>query len=552
MRWARAASLACLLVGLGAGTPARAWPPGAVALCAATGDQLDLFAVSDGAGGVYAAWADQRSGDYDVYLQHLDATGEPAAGYPYDGLLVGDGVGNQLAPQVALEASGGCWLVWKDTGTAVLRRRIVTATLPAGFAPGGQAMTRTIPGATEFRLCAVSPGQLFIIYATGGSGAGVRIVTTVGGPNDPQSLSIGGADASNSSSLRAIPDGVGGALVVWQRTKNGETDLAVQRVSPGPVIASGWPPNGAVLCSAAGVQESPAIVADGEGGLFATWADRRAGNSDIYLARLSGSGATPSDWLLNGIALCTATGAQSRPVLARMGTGGVLVVWEDSRVASTDIYATSWSAAGVRDSGWPVNGGVVSAAANIQLTPVIAPSSDGSAYLAWATLQGGVAFDLSVARASAHGGTIPGGNGLLLSAAPNDQVAPVIVPGNADDSIVLWQDYRDGGADLYAQHVALATPLDAPPSLVSDAGFRVWPQPARAGAARVSFTLANDTPATLTLHDLAGRSVAPAEVVRGSGAHTCVLGGASLAPGLYLASLSHAGTTRTARMVVIR
>lgn len=552
MRLVLLAPLVCGLAMLLWANPAVAWPPGAVALCLAPGEQSGLVAVADGAGGVYAAWADLRSVDYDVYLQHLDATGEPAAGYPYEGLLVGGGEGHQLAPQVALDANGACWIVWKDTGTAVLRMRKLSPTLEPGFIPGGQAMTRPIPASTEFVLCLSGLGQLFIFYATGAPGAPVQVVKSAGGLNDPQAMSIGGADANNNSALRTVPDGAGGALVVWQRTKNSAIDLAVQRVSPGPVIASGWPVNGAVLCSAAGVQESPAIVADGEGGLFATWADRRAGNSDIYLARITASGATPSDWPLNGIALCSASGAQTLPALTRLGTGGVLVVWEDSRVANTDIYATSWSSTGVRDTGWPVNGGVVSAAVNIQLTPVASSSTDGTAYLAWATLQGGVAFDLSMARASAHGGSTPGGNGYLLSAVPNDQVSPVIVPGGANDAIVLWQDFRDNFADLYVQRVALAAPLEAPPLTRSERGLHAWPQPARAGTARVSFALADDTPATLTLFDVAGRAVAPPEVVSGRGDHTRALGTASLAPGLYLARLVHAGATRTASVVVVR
>lgn len=540
----------CAIASFGA-TAARAWPPGAVPLCAAAGEQIDLVAVSDGAGGVYAAWSDQRSGDYDVYLQHLDASGEPAAGYPFDGQLVGSGSGTQRAPLLALDADGECWLVWKDTFASVLRRAKLPPTLPPAYTPTSVAMTRPVPASASVAICAVSPGQLFVIYAPGGSGSGVLMVKSIGGPNDPTTMPLGSGDASTCGSVCAIPDGAGGAFVAWQRTKNTVIDLAVQRVSPGPVIASGWPLNGAVLCSAVGAQESPAIVPDDEGGLFATWADRRSGNSDIYLARLSPSGATPSDWPLNGVAVCTATGTQSMPKLTRVGSGGVLVAWEDSRTASTDIYAAGWSSTGARDTGWPVNGGPVSAATNIQLTPVVAPSTDGSAYLAWVTLQGGVSFDVAVARASSHGGSTPAPNGQLVSTAINDQVGPVIVPGLANDAIVLWQDFRDGAADLYAQHIALSTPLDAPGPDAPSAGLRLWPQPARGGVARVDFTLADDAPATLTLWDVAGRVVSEPQTIRGPGPHTRLLGSAALAPGLYLARLEHAGRTHTARMLVV-
>lgn len=551
MHWIRFAFvLGCLCSALAA-VPARAWPPGAVAVCSAPGDQIDLVAIADGAGGVFAAWADPRSGDYDVYLQHLDASGEPAPGYPFDGLLVGDGVGNQLAPQIALDTNGDCWVAWKDVFGAVLRRRSVAAPLPPGFVPGGEAVTRPLAlASTQFAICVVSPGQLFVLYAPGSSGSGIQMARMVSGL--PQSFTVGSVDASNSGSLRVVPDGVGGAFAVWQRTKNPAIDLGVQRVSPGPVIAPGWPSNGAVLCSAAGAQESPEIVQDGEGGLYATWADRRAGNSDIYLTRITASGATPVGWPLDGVAVCSMTGTQAFPRLARTGAGGVLIVWEDTRGASTDIYAAAWGSHGARDPGWPANGGPISIAANVQLTPVIGPSSDGTAYLAWTTLQGGAAFDISVARAAAHGSSMPGGNGQLLSAAPNDQLTPIVVPGLAEDAIVLWQDFRDGGADYYAQRVALLAPLEVPGTGAAATSLRIRPQPARAGVAQLEFALADDTPATVELVDLSGRRVQPPLRFQGRGQHTHRIGSVDLAPGLYLARLEHAGQTRTARVVVIR
>jgi len=552
----RAILLLLLVLLSSVGGVAHAWPPGAVVLCAAAGDQSDLVAVSDGAGGVYAAWSDPRSGNYDVYLQHLDASGEPASGYPFDGLLVGDGVGNQLGPKLALDTNGSCWLVWKDAdGSVVLRRRNVPAVVAPGFVPGGEAVTPFVTAGAIAAITVSQPGIPMIAYATPNS-ATVKLVKSVGGPNDPQSLTLGGIDASYVGSLCIVPDGAGGAFVSWARSKPGVLDLALQHVVPGvdliPEIAPGWPVNGGVLCDATGVQEAATIVSDGEGGVIGAWADRRSGNSDIYLGRITASGATHSNWPANGLAVCAATGTQGVPRLVRSGPGNVLVAWEDSRTVNTDIYAAGWSTTGMRDPGWPVNGGAVSSAASIQLTPVIAPSTDGSIYLAWATLQGGAAFDIAVARASSHGGSTPTPNGQLVSTAINDQVGPEIVPGTANDAIVLWQDFRDGGADLYAQRIALGTPLDAPSPRVSSAALRLWPQPTHGGVARVDFVLADDAPATLTLLDVAGRVVGDVQKLQGSGPHTRTLGGPALAPGLYLVRLEHAGRAQTARMLVVR
>jgi VCBS repeat protein/FG-GAP repeat protein len=82
-------------------------------------------------------------------------------------------------------------------------------------------------------------------------------------------------------------------------------------------------------------------------------------------------------------------------------------------------------------------------------------------------------------------------------------------------------------------------------------GFR--PNPAF-GVPVVAFTLANDSPATIEVIDLAGRSVVRREVgALGAGRHAVSLGSsAHLAPGAYVMRLRQAGRTLTARGVVVR
>jgi VCBS repeat protein len=82
-------------------------------------------------------------------------------------------------------------------------------------------------------------------------------------------------------------------------------------------------------------------------------------------------------------------------------------------------------------------------------------------------------------------------------------------------------------------------------------GFR--PNPAF-GAPVVAFTLADDSPATIEVLDLAGRRVLRREVgALGAGRHVASLGSnAHLAPGAFVMRLRQAGRTLTARGVVVR
>jgi hypothetical protein len=53
------------------------WTPNGVAICTASNDQVYPTIVSDEVGGAIIAWDDSRSGDRDIYAQHVDSDGNP-------------------------------------------------------------------------------------------------------------------------------------------------------------------------------------------------------------------------------------------------------------------------------------------------------------------------------------------------------------------------------------------------------------------------------------------------------------------------------------------
>jgi hypothetical protein len=70
----------------------------------------------------------------------------------------------------------------------------------------------------------------------------------------------------------------------------------------------------------------------------------------------------------------------------------------------------------------------------------------------------------------------------------------------------------------------------------------------------VSFALADASPATIEVLDLAGRRVESREVgAFGAGPHELALGeGREWAPGVYLLRLSRAGTAVTRKLAIVR
>jgi len=107
--------------------------------------------------------------------------------------------------------------------------------------------------------------------------------------------------------------------------------------------------------------------------------------------------------------------------------------------------------------------------------------------------------------------------------------------------------YRDGVSERIAGETSLDLPTIARVQL---AGFT--PNPAR-GRPGVTFSLATDHPAKLTIHDIAGRRVGSYDVGRmGRGTHLLPLENVSLASGVYLLRLTQDGRTVTARSALVR
>src|SRR6266850_812535 len=107
---------------------------------------------------------------------------------------------------------------------------------------------------------------------------------------------------------------------------------------PARLCQAQWRVDGAPVCTAANVQESATIIADGAGGAIVTWQDFRTGTSfDIYAQRVDAAGVP--QWTLDGVPLCIHAEDQEYPTITSDGAGGAIVTWVDERSGNGDIYA---------------------------------------------------------------------------------------------------------------------------------------------------------------------------------------------------------------------
>jgi len=91
------------------------WTTDGVPVCTAQGTSYPPTIISDIAGGAVIVWRDARGADQDVYVQRVDATGNPL--WTTDGVVVGGGLGDQEYPRITSDESGGAIVVWETWPT---------------------------------------------------------------------------------------------------------------------------------------------------------------------------------------------------------------------------------------------------------------------------------------------------------------------------------------------------------------------------------------------------------------------------------------------------
>ena len=372
-------------------------------------DQDRPKVTSDAFNNAIACWQDDRaspgSAD-DIYVQKIDSSG--AVQWLADGILICNAVGKQDKVWIISDGSGGAIIAWEDARTDV-----------AGGTEDIYAQRINSAGAVQW------------------GGDGVVICNAVG----------------RQKEIHMLGDGVGGATIVWRDDRSGAgtpKDIYAQKINAAGLVQ--WAVNGVVVCNEVNDQNKPKIATDGGSGAIITWTDKRTGTEDVYAQRINSSGVV--HWVANGLAICTAVDVQKNPVIASDSYGGVVIAWEDSRTGGVeDIYAQRIDSSGTIH--WPVNGNVVSNAADVQKKVDIAGANNGKVLLVWEDARTGGVEDIYLQVIDTAGVMLGTANGIAVSTAADVQKKPFVFRSGATDWITIWQDDRNksvtGNTDLYVQ-----------------------------------------------------------------------------------------------------
>jgi hypothetical protein len=204
-------------------------------VCDAPGDQDNAAIVSDGQGGAYYAWSDNRdlNNSKDIFAQHLNAAGTESW-TPNNGVVVITNPLLQDKPVLKLDMQNNLYVIWEDFRTGVHLDLY------------GQKLNSN--GALQWPT------------------AGKPICTVIGDQNEQAPLVEWG----------------NGLYIVWTDGRGYFPDIYGTHFDQnGALTNSYWrPDSGGVVNDFYQVQSKPTVAHDGHGGLICAWQDQRASGKE--------------------------------------------------------------------------------------------------------------------------------------------------------------------------------------------------------------------------------------------------------------------------------
>ncbi|MBA3680788.1 MAG: T9SS type A sorting domain-containing protein [Bacteroidetes bacterium] len=372
------------------------WSVNGLAVCNNASTQQSSAIIDAGNGSAIITWEDFRAGNYDIYAQKIDSSGNVL--WTANGVAVCSKTNHQKNPKITADNNGGAIIVWED-----------------------------------------SVNNFWDIYAQRINASGVIVWTTNG---------VAICNVPNAQINPKIDsDDAGGAILTWQDKRNNtDYDIYAQRIDGNGLVL--WPANGVAVSTAINTQSNPRIEPDGNNGALIGWIDKRnAIDYNIYAQHISDIGI--AQWTSNGILICGAANNQSALDMKYLGASGTAFTWKDSRTNTLSVYAQMISENGAIGS---TTDGILLSNALKSNNPNIIRDDNGGAIIAWqdSTVLG---WDIKTQKIS-PGGIQWQAGGVMVSNAVNDQVNVSQVKDGNGGAIYIWEDYRNANDyNLYAHHL---------------------------------------------------------------------------------------------------
>lgn len=411
--------------------------------------QSSPVVVADGERGALVIWVDDRNGDRDVYGQRIDEQGNAlwaASGLP---LIVA--ANDQQAPAVILKNPQQFAMAWQDERKLAAIREIYLQVF--SLENGAPVWTQEVP---------VQQGNNTRPFLTA-NGTGLTTASFTSGLFDDV-ISVQFTDANGLVSFTpqqiinpfakgrqvAGPPPVvsalsGGLIAAWIDARN-DTSLFVTGMEPSGDV---WLKGEMALSPLVKPQENPAVVADGQQGAIAVWIapGESSGSDDILASRLSASGEPV--WAKSISKIPTTAGRKRHLKTVVDSHDNLFVVWQNNDGFGEKLYLQQIELSG---ASWVADVKIADSA-GAQKDPELISTNANAILVLWQEEQNGQAT-LAAQMFDATGATLWTEAETLVSTSFSGTESAVKITGDGLGGIIaVWQDQRNGDADIYAQRL---------------------------------------------------------------------------------------------------
>lgn len=522
-------------------------------LCDRTGEQTLPKVVGTSDGGCWISWQDLSSGNYDTWVQRLDADGVPQW---EGGLRVSDHPQESWITDydLAVDHEDHAIVAINDARAGSDRDIYAYRISPAGeFVWGEDGLTLSANEGFEPdpRICITDQNNVVVAWQED-SVIHLRKVSPAGADLwDPAVITLSAEFAL--SIPRLAVGGEDGVLVQWLEAQGSQfwspRFLRMQHVDAGGSLQ--WGEEGLLVQDAGGFgpQMRPDLIGDGHGGAWSFWYDARANELHAYVQRVLPGGTIA--WEEDGVLLATTAGQLQMEPRASIdqpdfGFPELDLVFRvtNSEQSQAGIAGQRLSSEGERLWG---DGGLALAPISAQeVNSVILGRSALGMTAGWLSFPQGDALNSRlVCTAVSAAGEAVWEPEVTLAASSLSQKGHLAAGSSVDGMLLAaWRDHRDDSAgDLLLQNInpdGSLGPMDAwlvPSAAARPAGLellRAWPNPFNP-VTRVSWRLDQPATASLLISDLLGRTRLRSELgMLPAGSHQVLVDGSSWPAGSYL------------------
>ncbi len=498
------------------------WNASGVEIVQALNDQLNPRLSGDASGGAWITWEDGRVNNHpheDIYLQHVNSSG--TFELPVNGFDVCSAEGWQFSPLVKL-SENKVYCVWGDnrTGSTGLYVQLLDTSGNIILEEDGEIIYYGLCGDSHNQKILTNNDKKIVIWEdTRNAGYGFQIYYQV--INDDGSFELNGVDEENGKSITELTGfdqesmdadiypGFETLAIVWEENKLGYKQIygqavdlegnkiwsqteglqlgesIVEQVKPkisiidnsgtfeyyvgwedftnfmdtrilGQKIINGnleWGPGGKTIVDRDGNDELCDVSQN-----YYVW-QSVGNNRNVFCLRVDENGDPAPGWDAEGLDVCVEAGNQDNARIMEV-PGGLLIVWDDTRNGSIDVYGQIVTPDG--SILWDEGGIPLIDYENDQYFSNMT-FEDDAIYMVWEDFRTGVNYDVYMQKFDLDGNEIWQADGVEVIVRDSNQQLPYLVT-DGTGFMVFWEDYSSGDeSELVGQ-------------MLDENGEKIWPE----------------------------------------------------------------------------